>query len=149
VRSRLYLTKPSTEDGAIVDDNERVLRRVKSNYSRTGDSLDLVWRDGVFEAVAPPQGVFAGMAARSAETAFLDGLDALTRAGRHLSDSVHSGNYAPKLIMRTAHGKGFKRNGLAGAMERLFADGNIENQTYGRAGDERRRIVRTSNQENV
>ena len=66
----------------------------------------------------------------------------MTRAGRPLSDSSHAGNYAPKLIMRSLRGKGFKRNELAGAMERLFADGKIESEKYGRASDERRHIVR-------
>ena len=148
VRSRLYLTKPSADEGAIVDDAERVLRRVKSNYSRTGDALDLIWRDGVFEAIAPPQGVFAGMASRNAETAFLDGLDARTRAGRNLSDSPHAGNYAPKAILRTVHGKGFKRNDLAGAMERLFADGKIKVEEYGPSSKPKQRIARTDGGEN-
>ena len=144
VRSRLYLTRPSADEGAFVDDTERVLRRMKSNYSSTGDTIDLVWRDGVFQPVAPPQGIFAGMASRNAETAFLDGLDAMTVAKRPLSDSSRSGNYAPKVILKTPHGKGFKLYDLVGAMERLFADGKICMEKYGRAADQRRQIVRVS-----
>ena len=147
VRSRLYLTKPSVDEGAIVDDAERVLQRVKSNYSSTGDSLDLIWRDGVFQPVATPQGLFAGMATRNAETAFLDGLDALTRAGRNLSDNSHSGNYAPKLIMRTVHGKRHKLQELAGAMERLFSDGKIRVEDYGPDSKRRARIARADGDE--
>ena len=142
VRSRLYLTRPSTDDDVIVDENERVLKRVKANYAPTGDTLDLVWKDGAFAFIGPPLGVFVGMAKRNAETAFLDGLDAHTRAGRNLADSTHSGNYAPRVVIRTPHGKGFKVHQLAGAMERLFADGKICMNDYGRPSDRRRRIVR-------
>ena len=116
---------------------------MKANYASSGVQLDLMWRDGVFEVIGPPQGIFAGMANRNAESAFLDGLDALTKAGRNLSDNSHSGNYAPKAIMRTTHGKGFKRHDLASAMERLFSDGKIRCEDYGRPGDTRRRIVKT------
>jgi RecA-family ATPase len=142
VRSRLYLTRPSAEDGAIVDENERVLKRVKANYARAGDRLDLMWRDGAFDHIGRPQGVFAGMAIRSAETAFLDALDALTKAGRNVSDSRNAGNYAPKAILSTTHGKGLKRHEIAAAMERLFTDGKICCQDYGRPSNPRRRIVR-------
>ncbi len=40
VRSRLYLTRPKVEE---VDDQERVLSRMKANYSGSGDALRMRW----------------------------------------------------------------------------------------------------------
>ena len=66
-----------------------------------------------------------------------------TTALTALTARPHSGIYAPVIIMRTPHGKGFKRNELAGAMERLFAAGEIRSEDYGRPSDTRRRIVKS------
>ena len=141
VRSRLYLTRPETDDDVKPDEIERVLVRKKANYARADDSIKMLWKDGVFAPVDSPQGVFFGMASRNAETAFLDGLDAMTRAGRKLSDSRHSSTHAPKVILKT-HGRGFRLNDMVGAMERLFADGKIKMQDYGRPSAPRHHIVR-------
>jgi archaellum biogenesis ATPase FlaH len=50
-RSHLYFefaatNRPDTD--APVDPAERVLSRKKANYSRKGDSLEMIWRDGAF-----------------------------------------------------------------------------------------------------
>ena len=71
----------------------------------------------------------------------------MTAAKRPLSESRHSGNYAPRVIKKTPHGKGFKLNDLVGAMERLFSDGKIRMQDYGRQSALRHRIVRVETED--
>ena len=138
VRSRLYLKKPKDEDE---DDNARILEDMKHNYSGQKPPLKLRWTEGVLVAEHPPQGVFAGMEARKAEVVFLEILDAVTAEGRHVSESSHSGNYAPKLFAKRPDRQGFTKPDFAKAMERLFADGKIRVEEYGREHDRRRRIV--------
>ena len=62
-------------------------------------------------------------------------------AGRNLSDSGNAANYAPKVIAKTPQAKGFRRHELATAMERLFADGRIRIDEYGRPARPHRRLV--------
>ena len=138
VRSRLYLKKPKGEDE---DDNARVLEDRKHNYSGQKPPLKLRWTEGVFVAEHPPQGVFAGMEARKAESVFMDQLKAMTEEGRHVSESPHSGNYGPKLFAKRPGREGFDRADFVRAMERLFADRKIRVEEYGREHDRRRRIV--------
>ena len=146
VRSRLYLMRPKAEEGEEVDDRERTLSRIKANYSGR-DALRLRWEDGVFKAQLPETGIFGTIERRSADRAFLDGLDALSRAGRNVSDSQNAGNYAPRAISRTPQAKGYRIHQLAAAMERLFAEGKICVEEYGRTSDPRKRVARTEAQE--
>ena len=143
VRSRLYLTKPKDEEGGTGEEGERVLSRMKANYASADASIEMLWRDGVFTHVNPPQGILDVMEKRTAQSAFLDGLDALTDAGQYLSDNPRSGNYAPRLIKQTPHGKRIKQTEFAGAMQRLLSDGEIRIEDYKKAGKTHRRIIRT------
>lgn len=142
VRARLYLDRPSGEVAA--DESERILTRKKSNYARAGESLTLNWRDGVLVANPPPEGVLAGMQGRNAERVFMAQLKATTEQGRHVSESTNSGNYAPRLFAKGPDREGFNKVDFNKAMERLFADGKIKVESYGRPGDNHRHIVAVS-----
>lgn len=141
VRSRLYLTRPKDDDGNTDSDDDRVLHRKKANYAGQGDRLDLSWKDGVLVAEDQPGGVFAGIEQRSAEQAFLDGLEALASQRRFVSPARNAGNYGPKMIAATKYGKRHGRGGLTKAMERLFDMGKIRVEGYGRPHDTRQRIA--------
>ena len=149
VRSRLYLTRPTAEEGQEVDDYERILSRMKANYAPAGGNIDLRWSEGVFVAQVPETGIFGTIERRTADKAFLEGLDALSRAGRNLSDSRNAGNYAPRAISRTPQGKGFNVRQLEVAMERLFSNGMIRVEECGRKSDPRKQIVRTEAPEEI
>lgn len=142
VRSRLYLHRPEGEVAA--DESERILTRKKSNYARAGESIVLNWRDGVLVANPSPGGVLAGMQGRNAERVFLDQLKAMTKEGRHVSESTHSGNYAPKLFAKRPDREGFNKADFVKAMERLFVDSKIKVEPYGRPGDNHQHIVAVS-----
>ena len=140
MRSRLYLTRPQELDGADEND-ERRLKKMKANYSRIGEELRLMWRDGCFVARDEPTGTFKGISNRSAERVFLELLDRLDSQGRPVSESPNAGNFAPRLMGSMDGREGFNRDDLRRAMERLFNDGRIAVETYGRQHDQRRRIV--------
>jgi hypothetical protein len=73
---------------------------------------------------------------------FLDILDAMMSEGRPVSDSSRAGNYAPKIFARRPERDGYTKHDFVGAMERLFAAGEIAVEEYGRKSDLRHRIVR-------
>ncbi len=140
VRSRLYLTRPDEDEGEP-DRDARVLKVMKSNYSRTGDEIRLRWQDGVFVREDEPTGVFGTMKRRGAERVFLELLDKVTSEGRQLSEGRTSTNYAPRVFARRRDREGFKRADFERAMERLFQEGRIRNEEYGRPSERRRRVV--------
>jgi RecA-family ATPase len=53
VRSRLYLRRDFDKDGHEQNPDLRILELKKANFSRQGSSIDLIWRDGVFEVNDP------------------------------------------------------------------------------------------------
>ena len=146
VRSRLYLTRPEGDDDTETDDRERVLRRVKANYAGMGDELTLRWQDGVFHAEQPDATVFGGIEKSRAETAFLDGLDALEKQGRRGSPNKNQPSYAPKLVARLALAKGLKVRDLDRAMDRLLETGEVQIVTEGPPSRSRQFITRKAEQ---
>jgi hypothetical protein len=66
-------------------------------------------------------------------------------ANRHpLSESSNATNYAPRLFSRLPDRErdGYRQADFQRAMEALFKSRKIMSVTYGRKGDERRKIVR-------
>jgi len=78
-----------------------------------------------------------------AERLFIDLLKRFSDAGRNLSCSVSSPNYAPKVFAAEAEAKGarLRKTDLEEAMRRLFADKKIVVETYGRPSNPHERIV--------
>jgi RecA-family ATPase len=116
---------------------------VKANHAATGTTIQLEWRGNLLTPVLRPTGILGSIERRAAEHVFLDWLDTATRQGRNVSDSKHAGNkYAPKMFAASPNAERYSQKDFAGAMERLFAADDIQMQVYGRAGDQRRRMVR-------
>jgi RecA-family ATPase len=101
VRSRLYLTRPPVDDDETEDHDIRVLKTMKSNYGKIGDTTRLRWKDGVFVVDHPaiPDAVDK-IAISNIERTFLDGLRKLADQGRGSSDAKSAANYAPKMVHR-------------------------------------------------
>lgn len=120
-RCRLYLDRPRDEEA---DENERVLRTMKSNYGTRG-AIRLRWADGVLERIAEPTGTVAIIERQNAQGAFLVALRALTKQGRATSHAKNAAAYAPRIMVGMAEvGKLTKRD-LERAMAELFAAGKI------------------------
>ena len=138
VRSRLYLHRPDGEDP---DENERLLSSKKANYAGKEAPLRLLWSEGIFAVPETPSGILASMNARNADRVFLDLLKAVTNEDRHVSESSHASNYAPKFFAKRPDRRSFGKVNFAKAMERLFIDGKIKNETYGPPSKCRQHIV--------
>jgi RecA-family ATPase len=119
---------------------------VKANHAVTGTTILLEWRDKLLVPVLPSTGIFGSIERRAAERVFLDLLDVATASGRNVSDSKHAGNYAPKVFASSPKAERYSQKEMAAAMERLFADGKIRMDLYGRPSDQRQRIVRVANE---
>jgi AAA domain len=81
---------------------------VKANHAATGTTIPLVWRDKLLVPESAPGGLMGTIYQRAAERVFLDLLDKVTAEGRHVSDSKHASNFAPKLFagQRALQGSG-------------------------------------------
>lgn len=128
VRSRLYLTRP-TGEGA--DPNERLLKRVKANYSGTGDQIRLRWQAGAFVALDPPTGIDRAAEASRAERVFLSLLAEHQRLGIPVSPSPKANNAAPTMFARHPDREGLSRQALEAAMFRLIRGGRVKAETKG------------------
>jgi hypothetical protein len=131
-----------TGDSARDGDQGPSLAVVKANHAPAGTTIPLEWRGKLLVPVLPSTGILGTIERRAAERVFLDLLDAATRQGRNVSDSKHAGNYAPRTFAASPNAERYSQKELAKAMERLFAAGELRMERYGRAGDERRRMVR-------
>jgi RecA-family ATPase len=142
VRSRLYLGAPrGGKDGAPEDPDARLLTRKKANFASIGDMIKLHWKDGVIV----PDTIMPSYFRRPAEDVFLALLDAHNGANRRpLSESNNATNYAPRVFASLSDKErdNYRQADFQRAMEGLFKSRKIASVTYGRSGDERRKIVR-------
>ena len=94
-----------------------------------------------FVARDEPTGVLKGISNRSAERVFLELLAKRNAQDRAVSHSKHASNFAPKELAAMEGREGFTGDDFRRGMERLFEDGRIAVETFGRKGDPRQRIV--------
>ncbi|TLU71464.1 AAA family ATPase [Lichenicoccus roseus] len=141
-RSRWAMLTPSGEEGEPLDLDARILAKKKANYASRGDEIKLRWVEGVL--VLDPKvmhGTVAGIGKGNAEAVFLALLDKIGTQGRHASDSRNSANFAPRLFSQHPDRHGFSKRDFEGAMNRLFASGQIRREHYGWASDKTFHIV--------
>jgi RecA-family ATPase len=120
---------------SIAHDEETDVRTItlgKSNYSRKGEQLRFVWCDWAFvlEGDLPADTAHQlreTAKAQSENAAFLACLRARDAQGEGRRVGPSSGhNYAPAQFEGMPEAKGFKRDRLRAAMDRLFMTGAIE-----------------------
>jgi RecA-family ATPase len=141
-RAMLYLEK---DKDASSRDAPLILRGKKSNYGPVSQDLSIKWEKGRFVPLnlqGNPTGIFAGIERRQVDGVFLELLETLAGEGRPVSASRTGNNYAPTMFSRRPDNGGYKKTDFEKAMERLFSEGKITTEHYGRKGDERRKIVR-------
>jgi hypothetical protein len=114
----------------------------KANHAATGTTISLEWRDKLLVPVLSSRGILGAIQRRTADRVFIDLLDATASQGRRVSDSKHAGNYAPKAFAASPRSERHTSKDFAVAMERLFAEGVIGVEPYGRKSDERSHIIR-------
>jgi RecA-family ATPase len=141
-RSRMYLEGVKEDADTEGDPNLRTLTRKKANYALRSDTIPLRWKDGVL-VNTDTGGVLGSIERRTCERVFFDLLDRITEEGRHVSDSVNAGTYAPRIFSRRPDREGFRQADFAHAMERLFADKKIKNGSYRKSGHDHDCIIKT------
>ena len=130
VRARLFLGMDQTDDGVVMDPDARVLTNSKPNYGKRGDALRFRWHQWAFvreeDMPRDVRGELAAViASNGAEEAFLRCLRARAgQAGREVGPKVGP-SYAPTRFAEMGEAKGYSKQALAGAMERLLARGII------------------------
>ena len=130
-RSHLYLATPKPDSREPADHDTRVLTRGKANFARRGDTIEMRWRNGVFEAEGPaPGGVFTSIEKQTCDDVFLRLLQRLLVEGRHVSDRSRGSNYAPRTFAQQPDRERFKETDFAFAMLRLFAAKSIRRGSY-------------------
>ncbi len=130
-RSRLHLSTPKEEDGAVSDDDARTLTRRKSNAARRNETIELRWKGGVFIPTSPaPGGIVASIERRSCERVFLDLLDRFAAEGQRVSNNSRAGNYAPRIFAQRPERERFTKADFERAMQALFAGKRIVVGTY-------------------
>jgi RecA-family ATPase len=154
VRSRLSLHDPG-EEGEEEDlrktpampTDRRILTRQKANYARQGETIELVWREGVFTpgAVDPAQ---AAKRARgpgrndACDAKFLELLAKVRKQGGHVHDASNvPSRYAPKVFAQMPSGVGFSVPEYTRAMRRLFDAGRLRLEPFGKPSDDKRRLA--------
>ena len=139
-RSRAYLNRPKNDQDSEIDADTRLFTRKKANFATIGDTIRLRWQNGVLV----PENMSSRFR-RPVEDVFLALLDAHNGANRRpLSESNNATNYAPRVFAGLSERErdGYRKLDFQLAMEALFKSRKIASETYGRKGDERRKIVR-------
>nr|WP_255607875.1 AAA family ATPase [Ancylobacter sp. Lp-2] len=141
LRSRLYFERVKDETGKEPDVDARVLRLMKTNYSRSGDEIKVRWDGGIFKVPTTSSGnMFTRHAAEeAADQVFLDMLAAYEVEGRNVGPAGPT--YAPTVFSKDVRSNALGRRGLADAMNRLFAAGRICVEEVGPPSHRRKRIV--------
>lgn len=146
-RNRWYLQRPPTVEGGADDPNARTLTRLKSNGAAAGETIALRWKDWFLDREgAPAEGGAAGAFASvnrqfDAEALFLTLLARCWAANMPVQMSKNASTYAPKVFVKRPDAEGYTVRELDAAMHRLLAARRIVLLSYGRPGDERRRLA--------
>ena len=142
-RFRQYLTGIKPSDGDQPDNDIREIQFLKNQYGPRADSIVLRYQHGLFLPEAGAGTLDQIAREQAAQDLFLTLLDAFGRQGRNVSDK-QSPSYAPMLFAKDPDAKkaGVTKKALEAAMARLFNDGKIRVQTYGRPSRPYTRLVR-------
>ncbi|MEH2505613.1 RecA-family ATPase [Bradyrhizobium sp. AZCC 1578] len=124
VRSRLYLQ-------AVKDDPDaRVLKVMKANYGRTGEEINLRWNEGVYVVDSGADPSVVNLSNRAADDVFLAVFLRMTNQGHRLSPKPCA-TYAPKRIAEHPDAKGYTKQKMAEAMQRLLDAGVLRIEKQG------------------
>lgn len=141
IRSRMYFDWVKDE-GQVGDPDLRVLKLMKSNYSKIGTEIPMRYQRGAFvpDRARTATGDPLERQAR-ADRVFLELLEKATGQNVHVHVAPGRG-YAPKTFQSDAGAQGVNKSDLEMAMKRLLDAKRIINAPYGRSGGYRLEIAR-------
>ena len=134
VRSRLYLEVTSPET--------RVLRLVKANHGKVGETIEMRWNDGVYDLDSGPDPVVATLVNSTVDKLFLELLAIFTAQCQNVG-IITGTTYAPAKMAKHPKAKGYSKDQLAASMQRLLDSGCIKVVTEGSPSRQRSRLVLT------
>jgi RecA-family ATPase len=134
VRSRLYLTADKE------DDDLRVLKGMKANYSAKGGELKLRWHEGAFILDDGKPSEAAGLINRHTDAKFRELLSAINRSGQRVAPTKGV-NYAPSVMVMRPEAKGTSKKALEASMHRLLSEGIIKVVIDGPPSKQRQRLI--------
>ena len=143
-RARWALQTPKPDDGEAPDPDARLLTLPKANYGQRGAQMRLRFTEGLLQRDGQELfGTVAGLDRRKCEDVFLDLLARISLSGRHASDSINAGTYAPRLFAKRTDRQGYTRQDFERAMHRLFELGAIRREQYGKPSNDSWHLVAT------
>ncbi|MET4041595.1 AAA family ATPase [Bradyrhizobium sp. RT6a] len=125
VRSRLYLQA----DGD--DPDRRLLKVMKANYGAVGEEIALRWDDGAFVLDQGVDGATTSLANRAADDVFMNVFWKMTAIGIRFSHKKTSATFAAKEIAKHPDAKGYTKEKMAQAMQRLLEAGTLKIEAEG------------------
>lgn len=126
VRSVLFLRRPEAEDDAFpVNNDERVLERLKCNFAPANASVKLLYGLGAFSLAGPPLGARAAASPMLTEMRVLGAIRASLKNGVFPSPSKHSEQYYPKVLRRYEQVQGLTVRQVEAAVETMLARGEL------------------------
>lgn len=138
VRSRLYLAVPSTNGKP--DPNVRLLQVQKANYGRTGEELKVRWDDGIYVLDKGIDAATENIINARVDSIFLELLRLFTEQQQNLCTSPGT-SYAPAKMLKHPKAKGYSKDQLAVAMQRLLDSNRIKVVTEGTKSRPRSRLA--------
>lgn len=130
VRSRLYLRRQTTEGGAEVDPDARILEVMKANYGRIGATLSLRYVDGAFIWLGSNSIRDTNEAIVKADLIFMKLLRECAANGRRVNHTGSS-SYAPTVFASMPSAEGVTKAAFRRAMETALAKGTARIETDG------------------
>jgi RecA-family ATPase len=133
-RFRQYLHGVKPADGEQPDNDLRELEFKKNQYGPLGESVVLRYRSGLFLPEAGVSNLDKVAREAKADETFLALLKRFSSEGRNVSNKSSANAYAPTSFAKEAEAKDAKlrKADFEEAMRRLFADGRIRVEEYGR-----------------
>jgi RecA-family ATPase len=133
IRSRLYFDWVKVDDGPT-DPDLRVLKLMKSNYSKIGTEIHMRYQRGAFVADRARAATGDPLERQAkADRVFLELLEKARGQNINLGISPNASNYAPKHFKQDAATQLVSYKDLQAAMKRLMDSGRIINQQHGPA----------------
>ncbi len=138
VRSRLYLERRKTANGAEDDTDIRTLTTKKANRAAVGNQIVVRYCNGKF--VRENDAARVDEREKEAERIFIDLLKQFESEGRNVSHQICS-TYAPKQFAEHPSAKKISKAAFKKAMDQLFDRGKIRVVEWGSPSHLRKRIA--------